>query len=484
MAGEAGTGANRPGAAAAGTGGDQRLAMVAHAVRRYGLGPRPGEAAEIASDPRGAVIASIEAARRTEAPKPVAEVGPSPLLTGRDALLTTRLSQVENNVLQRVASAAPASPDAMTRKPNDVPGPLYRVEIGHRFARAVASRAPLVERLVWFWSNHFSVSAAKDGLIRAVVGAYEREAIRPHVLGRFRDMLGAATLHPAMLIYLDNRQSVSADSVVGRWKTRGLNENLARELLELHTLGVDGGYSQADVTNLARILTGWTVSDVDQHDPAWTVFVPFAHEPGPTEVLGRTYGGDPAAQIGLVLDDLARHPSTARYLSRRLVQHFLGPEPRPELVARLAKLYLATDGNLGELTLALLKSWEGWQPAAARVLPPWDFTVATARAIDQDLPLNLVLRAMDVLGQKVWEPPSPKGWLDDEDWGGSGALLARLDWSEDIGRRYAAQRDVKALSEALAGPYLSAETRLAVGRAETRQQALALLLMSPEMQTR
>ncbi len=209
-----------------------------------------------------------------------------------------------------------------------------------------------VERLVWFWSNHFCVSADKDA---AMVGAYEREAIRPHVLGRFADLLQAVESHPAMLLYLDNVQSMGADSIAGINRDKGLNENLARETLELHTLGVHSGYSQADVTSLAKVITGWTWIRPD--DPAHGgefVFMRRLHEPGDQTVLGKRYSDGGVDQGRGVLADLARHPATAQHISEKLARHFIADDPPPTLVTKLTKTFVATDGDLKEVARTLI----------------------------------------------------------------------------------------------------------------------------------
>jgi uncharacterized protein (DUF1800 family) len=361
---------------------------------------------------------------------------------------------------------------------------MYQGEVEGRYKRALNSPAPFVERLVWFWSNHFCIAVNKDQAVRAMAGAYEREVIRPHVLGRFRDMLGAVAHHPAMQIYLDNRGSIGPDSLVGRWHSRGLNENLARETMELHTLGVNGGYTQTDVTNFAKVLTGWTVTDMESVDPGATVFLPADHEPGPIEIMGKTYGEPGKAQLDHVLDDLARYPSTAKVLSAKLAGHFVGQTPPQPLIDLMAETYRKTDGNLGEVVKAMLASELAWSPQPPRTIPPWDYTVAVGRALEIEPPIGIVSRILNLLGQRTWEVQSPKGWDDNEDWNGTAALLERLDWADDIGRRFAGQRDVPALAKSLFGPTLSADTATAIQRAESRQQAVALLLMSPEFQRR
>ena len=473
-------------------------------LKRFGLGPRPGELAAIGSDPRGALLAQIAAPGPAIWSDRIA--GPTLPVSTHDAWLSFRRFQIEQSIVSRtkVADATPRPPvvqiaaptvqDATAKPPTPAPAPvvrppdpanlIFQAEVESRFKRAVSSSTPFIERLVWFWSNHFCVAANKDQQIRAVAGAYEREVIRPHVLGRFRDMLDGVVHHVAMLTFLDNRGSIGPNSLVGRWRQRGLNENLARELLELHTLGVDGGYEQTDVTRLAEILTGWTVTDMDAIEPGKTVFIAESHEPGAIEVLGKTYAEPGKDQLAKVLDDLVDHPSTARFIARKLTNHFIGPDASPQLVDLLAETFRRTNGHLGEVVRAMVSSDLAWQPAPARTIPPWDYAVAVGRALEIDLPVGMVNRIVDLLGQRTWEVPSPKGWADDEDWSGTAALIERLDWADDMGRRYAGQRDVPALAQSLFGPALSADTATAIRRAESRQQAVALLLMSPEFQRR
>jgi uncharacterized protein (DUF1800 family) len=476
------------------------------AVKRFGLGPRPGELQSVSADPRGAILGQLGA-------NSAAVTSPAPQLPGqpdsREAWLVTRRFQIENAIAAKMAPPPPAPPvvsdakgiqpqrqamlnppatsaaaPATPPKPVDPAGPIYQGELASRYKRSVNSPAPFVERLVWFWSNHFCIAVNKDDMIRAMAGAYEREVIRPHVLGRFRDMLGAVAHHPAMQIYLDNRGSIGPDSLVGRWHNRGLNENLARETMELHTLGVSGGYSQTDVTQFAKVLTGWTVADMEAVDPGATIFIAEDHEPGPIDVLGRTYGEPGKAQLDHVLDDLVRHPATAKFLATKLAGHFVGPNPPQPLIDQMIKTFSATDGHLGEVVKTMISNELAWTEQPPRSIPPWDYTVAAARALQIDPPMGIVERVLNLLGQRTWEVQSPKGWQDDEDWNGTAALLERLDWADDIGRRFAGQRDVPALAKELFGPTLSADTAQAIQRAESRQQAVALLLMSPEFQRR
>ena len=296
---------------------------------------------------------------------------------------------------QAMADAAPqgitAPPAAGQPAASPPPGPpqqaavrreVFQDKSAARVSHAASTDAPFVERLVQFWSNHFCISASKGPGVRIMAGGFEREAIRPHVLGRFGDMLKAVEQHPAMLIYLDNAQSIGPNSQAGRNRGRGLNENLAREILELHTLGVDGGYTQADVTSLARIITGWTI--VDQRfaaaqpkgRPAQNLtvgtfmFAQPRHEPGQQTVLGKVYADNGLATGEEALADLARHPATARHIARKLAQHFVSETPPPALVARLEKTFRDTDGNLGAVAKALASAPEHGPSHRARSCRP------------------------------------------------------------------------------------------------------------------
>ncbi len=362
---------------------------------------------------------------------------------------------------------------------------VYRQEAELRVAKVVRTPAPFVERLVTFWADHFCVSAQHSGRIRVLTGANEREAIRPNVLGSFREMLHASARHPAMLLYLENARSRGPNSVAGQRGGNGLNENLAREILELHTLGVDGGYSQDDVTNFARILTGWSVRKFKHPLGGQFVFHKNWHEPGAFPLLGKTYDQDGMEKGVAALDDLARHPSTARHVADKLVAYFGNGTPIPALSKRLATLFMDTDGDLMSMSRALVLADELWEQPASKLLSPYEMMVAAGRALDWVPGGNEIVRALNLLGQPIWGPPSPAGWPDDSTtWLAADALLERLDWADQIASERAEAVDVRQLADALFGPALTDYTAQALRRAESRQQALALLLMSPEFQRR
>lgn len=369
---------------------------------------------------------------------------------------------------------------------NAVPDPgrsIYLEEAKLRTEAALNADIGLTERLVWFWSNHFCISADK---IRSMAGAYEREAIRPHVLGRFADMLLAVEGHPAMLFYLDNTISMGPNSVAGINRSRGLNENLARETLELHTLGVRSGYTQDDVISFANVLTGWTLvppADNPEHGGEFT-FNPRLHEPGAKTVMGKVYEDEAVEQGRAVLRNLAVHPATATHVAAKLARHFIADTPPPALVEKLAKVFLETGGDLKEVAKAMVSSPESWAEPPTKLKRPCEWGVGMVRAtgIAQVDPKRFT-DGQALLGEPLWRPSSPKGYADDEATWIDG-MGRRLDIANNFAERVAGKVDPQDVIENVLGSCVSAEVKQAVGSAESRQQALALLFMSAEFQRR
>jgi len=491
-------------------------AEAALALHRFGCGPRIGAIAAIGSDPRGALLAELD--------RPgIGRIADPDLLSGGEAARAAfhfrqqkraqRLAQRAEREMEQQAAGAPAQPGAtaapsdaagdnnaenmggtpetsMAAKPKRDPGPgipqqLYLEEAKARIGAALGAELGLVERLVWFWSNHFCVSADKGG-VRPLCGAYEREAIRANVLGRFADMLLAVESHPAMLVYLDNARSIGPDSLAGRNRGKGLNENLAREILELHTLGVRSGYSQEDVTSFAKVITGWTLAPPKQ-DPergGEFVFNPRMHQPGPQHVMGKRYADAGVEQGRAVLLDLARHPATARHLAQKLARAFVADVPPAALVESLAKRFEDTDGDLKEVAKTLVSSPEAWAAPREKLKTPGAWIVAALRATGASPPdIRPVLQAHNLLGAPLWRPPAPKGFPDDSAVWMDG-IAERLDIANQLARRMAPLVDPEGAVDLALGPLATAETRQAVARAESRPQALALLLMAPEFQRR
>ena len=486
------------------------------ALNRFGLGARPGDFAAAAADPRGFLAQELKQAdvglvsgdlpssqnalqqvfadrerKKQERARVAAAAGPA---EKTPAMQMAASPQSQMEMPQPAAPSEPAgAPTSMAEGKGRVRAPsleqqLYRAEALARIQKQAEAEAGYVERLVAFWSNHFAVSVAKGQVLRATAGSFEREAIRPHVLGRFADMLKAVEQHPAMLFYLDNQRSIGPNSRAGRNRGKGLNENLARETLELHTLGVDGGYTQADVTALARIITGWTFAGRLGRigEPGSFVFLPNAHEPGPQTLLGKSYAQAGLAQGEAALADLARHPATARHIATKLVRHFVADDPPPPLVARIAKVFADTDGDLAAVSLALIQEDDAWRPPLTKMRTPAEFLLAITRATGFVPPQpQPILGALYVMGMALWGPPGPNGFPDTADaWASPEAMKVRLDISWRAAQQVKNGEEPLAMLEAVAGGAASPETRQAIGRAESRQQALAILFMSPEFQRR
>jgi uncharacterized protein (DUF1800 family) len=521
---------------------DPQAALVA--LNRFGFGARGGAAGDFvnaASDPRGFVKAELNrpngvllevpglsstpvlasavfayqrevqqaraAAAKSAAPASEA-APPSPdatvqrrnlslngIATDMSAKEGAKKGKENGNAGAAMAPSEPTQPDAA--QPNAAKPPpqllnviqkTYRAEALARLQRAIIADCGFVERLVAFWSNHFCVSASKGELARIWAGSFEREAIRPHVLGRFGDMLKAVEQHPAMLFFLDNQQSLGPDSRAGQNRKRGLNENLAREIMELHTLGVGGGYTQDDVTSLARIITGWTFAGRQGQlgVPGSFVFNANAHQPGAQRLLGKTYEDNGVAQGEAALADIARHPSTAKFIAAKFARHFVADNPPPALVARLQDVFRKSDGDLRALTVALLDSDEAWQAPPIKLRSPYEFLVAAGRLLAQ-IPEDPTryLGGLNVLGQPLWSPAGPNGFPDSNAaWAAPEGMKLRLDISAQIASRLPANVDPRDLLQLAAADAASPETRRTIELAESRQQALALLLMSPEFQRR
>jgi uncharacterized protein (DUF1800 family) len=473
---------------------------AALALHRFGFGPRRGSTsgsiAAITSDPQGALLAELEAPNagqivNTDLPTSGAEIRAG-FEFNAARLAQANLERRRKEAAQAAAmenpgpgnSMAEDKPPAAPAQPNAVP-PQRQIFLDEARARiGAANNADIgfVERLVWFWSNHFCVSAAGT----AAAGAYEREAIRPYVLGRFADMLLAAEGHPAMLRYLDNWQSIGPASVIGINNKRGLNENLAREILELHTLGVRTVYTQADVTTFAKVLTGWTFlpTQTNPEHGGEFVFNPRMHEPGEQTLMGKTYPSGGVQQGRSVFDDLARNPATARHVSTKLARHFIADEPPPALVDRLAERFLETDGDLKEVAKSLVTAPEAWAPERAKIKRPGEWLVATRRAAGRvDLNIQGMTNQQALLGEPLWRPSAPKGFSDgNAAW--LGGLNLRLQAANLFAQAVAGDVDPRELVDVALGPLAAQETRQAVARAETKVQALTLLVMAPEFQRR
>lgn len=496
------------------------LERAAIAANRFGFGATPGLLQKIKSDPRGWLLEQI--ARDVPVPPPIASLPP----TGADHLafpLVRRLALPREGYgtdEQRQPAMEPRMPGqqgaGMSGEAGQGLALIARMRtarmsaaLAARFETAIQTTSPFRERLVHFWSNHFVVSAAKATAF-AMPASFERDVARKHVGHRFEAMLVASTKHPAMLFYLDNYLSIGPNSQWARDPSRvpvvsqgvgrpqGLNENLAREILELHTMGVNGGYTQADVTNFAKVITGWGY-DLRQRragDLAAIArrgaddvfyFNAAAHEPGPQVVLGKTYAGDGVEKGLSVLRDLARLPQVAEFVARKLARHFIADEPPTAAVASLARAFRDSDGDLPSVYRALVEVPEAWDPSLRKTKRPEEFLVSTMRALGgPKLEGAHLLRLLQQMGQPAFSPSGPDGWPDNGAfWSGADALWKRIEWATLAAERQAPARpDPAALAVDVLGPLVSEKTLAEIRRAESPEQGLALFLVSPEFMRR
>jgi uncharacterized protein (DUF1800 family) len=499
------------------------------ALNRFGLGARAGDSAV---DPRRWLLGQLD--RFDPSPAPIAALPPTRTIAANLADYLEEQRTMRQQGLGRkqqphqqprpagyrdpqmapqdMQSAAPAMPEAPARANDPVAQArrfaarqgrdVYANSVNARMKAALVTPSPFVERLVYFWANHFAISIDKLTVV-GLGGQLEFDAIRPHVLGKFRDMLFAVERHPAMLLYLDQAQSIGPNSMAGQFAARrpnaqraGLNENLAREIMELHTLGVRTVYTQADVTEFARAMTGWTVSGLGRGggarfagvdgQPGDFVFADRLHEPGTRTILGKSWPQQGEAQAAAVLDMLAAHPATATHISTKLARHFAGDDPPPALVARLQAAYLKSDGDLPTLYRVLVESPECWAAQPVKFKTPWEWTVSALRALGtQDLPNLATVGLLKQLGQPVWQPGSPAGWDDiAASWAGPDAVMRRVEAAERMAQRTRDTIDARQRAAQLFPDALSPATAQAIARAESPGQGLALMLVAPEFMRR
>ncbi|MBM3504966.1 MAG: DUF1800 domain-containing protein [Alphaproteobacteria bacterium] len=417
--------------------------------------------ARIARDPRGWLSAQLD---DSSLPKPLAD-----LPTAQASMTTT---------LRRLAEGAERYMNFLRQEAAQ----MLRRDAARRTAAAILSPVPFRERLVHFWSNHFTVSSKRFQII-AAAGAFEREVIRPRVTGSFTDLLLGSTKHPVMLAYLDNQQSFGPNSMAGQRRGVGLNENLAREILELHTLGVGGGYDQQDVIGLAKMITGWGIAQPAEGSPGGFVFRPQGHEPGAHAMLGKTYAAAGVAQGEAALRDLARHPATAVFVARKMARHFIADQPDDATIAKLARTFRDTEGDLRQMALALIATPELWDEPLSKFKTPNDLVISTFRALGGiDPGDDALIGALAIFDQFPFSAPSPAGWSDQAgDWLSPEALMRRIEWGQAVAQRIPVNNP-RALAEDLLGPMLGRETRETIAQAQSPAEGLALLFASPEFQ--
>ena len=483
----------------------ERDIRAAVAVTRFGLGAAAGDINTAKSDPAGYLRDQIRASG--------ADLLQPPPESSAERLFEVREVQVDRRQARRQSPTSSAqNPESMTvptmggsmmgepaavRDPVQIAARLIRQNGGRDFVGrirlAATTPAGFRERWAMFWCNHFTVTAAK--LVTAVlIGPYEQEAIRPAVFGSFEQLLTNATFHPAMLLYLDQAQSVGPGSIGAGYVRRqlgggGLNENLAREILELHTVGLAAGYTQTDVTEFAKAMTGWSVGGLRESSDRQgrTVFRQMVHEPGRRTIMGQTYPDSGQEQARAVLHDLARSPHTARHIAFKIARHFVADDPPQSLVSQLEQAYLSSNGRLDRVAEALISAPESWDPTARKFKTPYEFLVSSWRAAGTGGPRNLLALAPTLtgMGQQPFNPPSPKGWPEEaEQWAAPDAVVRRMTWADSFANSAIGDMDPMALAHEALGGRLNLNTQTAISRAESRAEGLAILLMSPEFQRR
>ncbi|GLP97021.1 DUF1800 domain-containing protein [Paraferrimonas sedimenticola] len=448
------------------------MSLASIAVNRFGYGAREGELAAAAKDPKAWVIGQLKPVRFDSSLPTSAQV-----LSDFKAFNQARKA--------KKTAEAKGEKSSANRMATDTTAPRhhYKAMTLDNLNRSVKSDQSVSWRLLDFFSNHFSVS----GQGRAMVGlapTLEREAIAPHMLSEFENLLLAVSRHPAMLVYLNNERSIGPNSRIGNRRKVGINENLAREILELHTLGVDGGYSQQDVTELAKGISGWSIKS-KRDDGEGFIYRDTAHEPGSRMLLGKRYSDNGQRQGENMLLDLARHPSTANYLCRKIATHFIAEQPPAELVELMVSRWRQTNGHIGAVMRAMVQSDLAWQPAPQKLKTPREMLISSLRVMNQNkVNPRLTLASLKNLGQVPHQAGSPAGYSDSaKDWLGASALMTRIDWANTMGSVFRGQEPKAMMKQAL-GDSVSGMTYKTVARAESRQQAMTLLLMSPEFQRR
>jgi uncharacterized protein (DUF1800 family) len=434
------------------------------AVTRFGLGAKPGELQSAAGDARGWLKQQLQGG--VDMPQRLAGFAP-----GHQRYAEFEAARGRGDIaLQQALRGAIRE--------------AYVAEAGARTQAQIDSATPFRERLVAFWSNHFTVSVQRPPVL-GLAGAFEREAIRPHVTGRFYDMLLAVARHPAMLLYLDNAQSIGPNSFAGQRRNRGLNENLAREILELHTVGVNGGYTQNDVREFAKILTGWSLARPEDVDFGRFRFQPRIHEPGRKVLLGVEYQEAGMTEGEAALHALARHRATATHIATKFARHFIADNPPAAAVKRLARVFHETDGDLGALARAVVDAPEAWIEPLPKVKTPNEFVVSALRATGYAGENEKLMQSLRLLGQVPFAAPSPAGWPDmAEQWIGPESVLRRAEWAMALGQRINQFRPPDTLVATTIAPVMRRETQLAIERAPSTAEAVALVFAAPEFQRR
>lgn len=451
------------------------------AANRFGLGIKPGELDRIAANPQGWLKAQIGNTGD------LVRIIPHQLKSSSDMLW----------VVQQAREMRDKDPEKQ-KEINKQARETWMEESYIRFQNAVQTATPFAERLTHFWGNHFTVSGKSKAILSGIIGSFEREAIRPHVFGYFEDMVIAAEQHPAMLQYLDNAQSIGPNSQAGKRRKRGLNENLAREIMELHTLGVNGGYTQADVIALAKIITGWSLKPPKIEGRPGFMFVPQMHEPGVKTLLGRNYGtqGDAAQTAQAInegvaaLRDLARHPATARFVATKLARHFIADTPPQSAIDKLESAFKSSRGHLPTVYKTLVDMPEAWHSDAGKFKPPHDYLISVYRLSGATIggadAKRRIQQALVLFDHQPFMALSPAGWGDTEgEWLSPDSLINRVEWAYSFARQIQNSiPDPTALAQGTIGPVTPATGLTAIAQAPSKADAIALVLASPAMMRR
>ncbi|MCM2474675.1 DUF1800 domain-containing protein [Rhizobium sp. CG5] len=485
------------------------LSVSSTAAMRFGYGLRPSQPGISGPDD---LLTQVERGAAT------APMFPHEGIAGRrERINLYRATSKDITARQKLGEPV----EELTRARNKEVSAGLRADCEARIAQAVLSPNGFHERLASFWTNHFAISTFKSPLMRIMVPGFEAEVIRPLLKGRFAELVRAVSLHPAMLIYLDQPQSTGPNSAIGLEKGKGINENFARELIELHTLGVQGGYHQTDVRQAAFVLSGLAIN-------LETMQVRFRDrwaEPGTFTVLGQTYGGEMRGMDDCLdlFDDLCSHPSTAKHICRKLAVHFVSDEPPQALVDEMVAAWTRSDGDLTRVYQAMVHHPAAWENPGAKIKLPFDYIVSSLRAFDADeamlfgsatevtvaepqgmamaiapngmqpapppaapaTKLQVGVNLLRRMGQQIWAPPSPAGFEDDSaSWMNANQLTERIGWARRLASSLGKDRDPRAFAKMALADAARDETIHIVGQAPSKEIGIALVLASPEFNRR
>ena len=456
------------------------------AANRFGLGARPGELDAASKDPRAWLAKQLK-----DKANFLIKTNELPTTGMAAEALSAYLRDLKSKTSGAAGKMSPDRQEEAIQKPLKQLREILLVEIEARTVHGLTTEASFAERLVLCWSNHFTVSANKAVTI-PFAGAFEREVIRAGMTGTFSDLLVASTQHPGMLLYLDQAQSMGPNSKAGARRDKGLNENLAREILELQTLGAQGGYTQADVTEFAKALTGWSLAGprtkllAPGADPGDFIFIGHFHEPGARTLMGKRYTETGEDQGEAILRDLASHPSTAQRIATKLARHFISDDPPAAPIDALVKSFRISGGRLPALHETLISLDAAWRPEVRKFKSPNEFFLSALRLAGlPKIERKGIVAAYGLLGQVPYQAPSPEGWPDDAaSWAGPDAVIKRVEWAQALSDRLGSKIRPEDMTRAALGPALSSRTIESIARAESPSQGLTLALMSPEFQRR